>query len=77
MVRIDDQNPTDKLMIEEAHGKIPKCTECGRKVATIWIRGYSEERGTSMFLCDNCAFHLARILMLDIGHPKDIVPKST
>lgn len=68
---------TDKLMIEEAYGKIPKCVQCGkttRKVATIWIRGYSEVKGGSMFLCDDCAFHLARILMIDIGHPKNIIP---
>jgi len=40
---------------------------CGRP-ATIWIRppGVTEDT----FLCDTHAFHLARIIMQDLGHAR-------
>ena len=43
-----------------------KCEDCSRR-ATIHIhRGQSGD----LFLCDTCAFHLARIILQDIGHTK-------
>ena len=43
-----------------------KCHDCGKR-ATVWI-----QRGTGghLFLCDTCAFHLARIILQDIAHAK-------
>jgi hypothetical protein len=70
MVRIDDKNPVDKYALEGGLGYHPDC-ECG-KPATIWIRASPQD----LFFCDVCAFHLARILMEDIGHPAEIVQKS-
>lgn len=63
----------DRLIIREAHnGQIPKC-DCGAE-STIWIRGVTiretEEIDImgNLFVCDRCGFHLARIILSDIGH---------
>ena len=70
MTRIDDENPTDRNAVRGAYkGKQPECV-CGRP-ATIWVRGHCGEG--EMFLCDLCGLHLARIILHDLGHPKEIV----
>ena len=64
MVRIaPDGNPSDRQAVRDSKtGKMPKCEECAKE-ATIWIRLKGD-----LYLCDTHAFHLARILMMDIGH---------
>ena len=76
MTRIaPDGKRDDREVIREAYGKIPKCQECEEAEATIWIRHvvvmYIKTNKAVMgdyFVCDACAFHLARILLQDIGH---------
>jgi hypothetical protein len=75
MTRIDDQNPRDRDCVRETFGRHPLCSTC-KDLATIWIRLGQVEglEVADLFLCDIHAFHLARILMIDIGHPDKIVP---
>jgi len=69
LTRIEGQ---EYRVIKEAYGKIPTCEHCGKTEATIWIRGLGKNN-IDLFLCDPCAFHLARIIILDIGHVKEII----
>jgi len=76
MTRIaPDSKGQDREVIREAYRKIPKCGDCGTKESTMWIRGVTIMELTAkttymgdLFLCDVCAFHLARILLMDVGH---------
>jgi len=76
MTRIAPETTTqDRDVIREAYGKIPKCQDCEKREATIWTRNVTIMELTAkttyigdLFLCDVCAFHLARILLMDIGH---------
>jgi len=73
MTRIDDENPMDRDMIRSTFGHYPTCKDC-KELATIWIRLYmADSKDDNLFLCDAHAFHLARILLQDIGHVKRIV----
>jgi hypothetical protein len=76
MTRISpDTRTQDRDVIQEAYGKVPICQDCGIKESTIWIRSVTIMELTAkttyigdLFLCNVCAFHLARILLMDIGH---------
>jgi len=70
MARIDESRPIDREAIKGVYKKVPRCSDCTDE-ATIWIRtGIGD-----LFLCDVHAFHLARILMMDIGHIGEIRTK--
>jgi hypothetical protein len=63
-------------VLDRVYPKPIHCANC-QKAATIWIRLNDLDAGkikhADLLLCEAHAFHLARILMQDIGHIKDVV----
>lgn len=79
MARIDGrgQFSYDPSVLKNAYKEFPHCCNCDAR-ATIWIQLNELDAGeipaADLFLCETHAFHLARILMQDIGHVKIAKP---
>jgi hypothetical protein len=66
----------DPSVFGRVYPKPIHCAQC-ENLATIWIRlndlNAGQIKAADLLLCEAHAFHLARILMDDIGHIKAVV----